>query len=407
MAGDFVGGRVREFRTKRGLSRHALATTTGLSNWYLTTVEAGLRPVDRRTVLIRLADALQVSAVDLTGQPFPPAGRQHARALAAVPDIRVALNGLAPLDPPAWPSRTLPELHADLRRLMLARRTCEYADAAHLIPGLVRDLGAGAYVVTAGRTRRAVLKLLTLATYHAAFVVTRLGFVDLALAAAERCHDAARELDDAAYLGLADHARLHTLPPESHAIGRRLATVATDRLDRGGSSELLQAYGTLHLANAWSDAVAGDGDGVAAHLAEAADVARRLGGDPPEGGFADLQFGPAAVALARVSLQVELGSPGRAVALARALDPARLTSPARRAALHVSVGSALAASRRRDAASVAEFLRAEQAAPQRVRLCPVVRDTVAVLLRRARANGDDRLGALAARIGAGTSDVDR
>jgi hypothetical protein len=99
-------------------------------------------------------------------------------------------------------------------------------------------------------------------------------------------------------------------------------------------------------------------------------------------------------------LALESGDAGRAVELARGVDTAKITSTSRLVAFHVDLGSALAASRRQDAQALAQFVHAERIAPQRVRLSPVVRDTVGAMLRRARADaGGAQLRELASRLG--------
>lgn len=189
------------------------------------------------------------------------------------------------------------------------------------------------------------MPLLTLATYNAAFVLKYLGFVDLSLAAAERCHDAAADLASPEWVGLAGFARLHTLPPESHAISRRLAVATADALQpQLRTPEARQIYG--------------------------------------------------------MSIAFEAGEPARAVRLASDIDTTKIYSISRRVAFHMDLGAALAATRRHDAQALAEFVHAERLAPQRVRLSPVVRETVGAMLRRARADaGGAQLRAMAARMG--------
>jgi transcriptional regulator with XRE-family HTH domain len=398
---DFAGSRVRAWRLKRGLTQRVLADLAGLSQGYVSQVEAGLKEIDRRSTLVRLADALQVSVAEIVGQPYAPGDPQHARALTAVPGIRAALVGLAYDDWSPAPTRPLGELEAGVRELMGNRRRCEYADAALLIAPLLRELGAAAYG-SRSSDRAEGLRLLALTTHNAAFVLKYLGYADLALAAAERCHDAAHELEAAQWIGVAEYSRLHTLPPESRAVGERLARETTDHLGRHLSSpETVQAYGMLHLTTAWAEALAGRLDNAGTHLGAAEDVAARL--DPEalrNGGFAQLNFGPTNVEQWRMSLALEAGEPDRAVELADRIRPEAILSVSRRAAFHIDHGHALAATRRRDAEALAQFVAAERVAPMRVRLSPVVRDTVGAMLRRARADaGGDVLRGLAARIG--------
>ena len=133
-----------------------------------------------------------------------------------MPGIRAALIGLACLDLQPAPERTLAELDAGVRELMRCRR-CEYADAALMIAPLLRDLesewgvpGSWDDVIlgpnadgSQSKDHPEGLRLLTLTTYTAAFVLKYLGFVDLSLSAAERCHNAARELGAPEWVGLA------------------------------------------------------------------------------------------------------------------------------------------------------------------------------------------------------------
>ncbi|HLL67628.1 MAG TPA: helix-turn-helix transcriptional regulator [Micromonosporaceae bacterium] len=397
---DFAGARVRYWRQKRGLSQQVLAGLCGLTQGYISQIESGLRAIDKRSTLVRLADALRVSVADLTGQPYPPESPHHARALTAVPDIRAALIALAYVDLPAEPSRPMEAVRADVRQLMDWRRTCEYANATALIPGLLRDLGAAANSSKAS-DRDEVLRLLTLATYTTAFVLRYLGFVDLSLAAAERCHAAAIGVADPEWTGLAEFSRLHTLPPESRAVGRGLAAVTADalqgHLDR---PEVRQVYGMLHLTSAWADALAGSQADAEAHLAEADEVAASLGDEPGNGGFAQMFFGPTNIKQWRASIARECGDAGKAVALASQIDPRQVHSRSRLVQFHIEYGCALAAARRHDAEALVQFVHAERVAPQRVRLSPVVRDTIGAMLRRARADaGGTQLRELAGRIG--------
>jgi transcriptional regulator with XRE-family HTH domain len=400
MSDDFAGARIRFWRLKRGLSQRTLADLAGLSQGFVSQVESGLKEIERLSTLVRLAEALHVSVAELVGQPFAADDPQHTRALAAVPGIRAALAGLAYLDLPVSGSRSIGELRADVRQLMRFRSSCEYADAANLIAPLLRDLGAAAYGPKS-KDRDEGLRLLTLATYTAAFVLKYLGFVDLSLAAAERGHDAANELDVPEWIGLAEYSRLHTLPAESRSVGRQLAAATIDRLARDLTTpETLQAYGMLHLTSAWTEALSGDSDAAESHLNEAQQVAQRLGSDPADGGFAEMHFGPTNVGQWRMSLALEAGESGRAVELARKVHPEAIGSKSRLSAFHIDLGSALAAGRRRDTEALAQFVRAERVAPQRVRLSPIVRDTVGAMLRRARADaGGDVLRDLATRVG--------
>jgi hypothetical protein len=245
------------------------------------------------------------------------------------------------------------------------------------------------------------LRLLTLTAFTAAFVLKYLGFVDLSLSAAERCHLAAAELGEPEWVGLAEYTRLHMLPAESRAVGQRLAAATADQLQPHlANAAVRQAYGMLQLTTAWAETISGDEAAAQARLAEAREAADSLGADQADGGFAQMNFGPTNVAQWEASIAFEGGRPGKAVELARAIDPAQIHSTSRRAQFHIEYGSALASSRRADGEALAQFINAERVAPQRIRLSPVVRETVGAMLRRARADaGGAHLRQLASRVG--------
>lgn len=71
MGGEYQGARIRYWRLKRGLSQRVLAGLAGMSQGYVSQIEAGIKEIDKRSTLIRLAGALQVSVADLTHLPGP------------------------------------------------------------------------------------------------------------------------------------------------------------------------------------------------------------------------------------------------------------------------------------------------------------------------------------------------
>ena len=58
-----------------------------LSAGYLSRIDRGLRPVQRRATLegASLASALRVSSSEITGQPYPPLSQSEAVALSQGP----------------------------------------------------------------------------------------------------------------------------------------------------------------------------------------------------------------------------------------------------------------------------------------------------------------------------------
>src|ERR1700728_1145922 len=71
-AGDGgIGLAVRRARRSRGLTLEELAGLVGRSKAWLSMIENGQRPLDKRGDIAALASALEVSADALIGQPAP------------------------------------------------------------------------------------------------------------------------------------------------------------------------------------------------------------------------------------------------------------------------------------------------------------------------------------------------
>src|SRR4029453_14272870 len=87
-----VGQNVRTWRRRRGgMSQKALAGLAGLSQSYLSQIESGERPLDRKATQIAIANALNVSVTQLLGEPGTPDDPTRQRALAHVEAIRASV----------------------------------------------------------------------------------------------------------------------------------------------------------------------------------------------------------------------------------------------------------------------------------------------------------------------------
>jgi transcriptional regulator with XRE-family HTH domain len=62
-----IGERVRELRRWRGLTLSEVAGLAGITKQYLSMIENGRRPLDRRSLISALATALRVSETELVG----------------------------------------------------------------------------------------------------------------------------------------------------------------------------------------------------------------------------------------------------------------------------------------------------------------------------------------------------
>ena len=359
---QFIGRQVVAWRRRRGMSQRVLAGLAGISQPYLSQIETGSRPVERRSTLVGLADALQVSVGELTGELRDPTDSARAGAAALVPAIRAAITMRRV-------GETRPSGGASVDGALAASVAKDYAALGPMLPGLIGSV-AGPDLVRVG--------------YATMWYLNHLGHVDLASMMADLALAEAQRDEAPIWLGVAQYVRASSLPAETSALASQLAGRSADEIQPAAADPATrQAYGMLHLRAALKAATAGDASSAHSHLDEAASEAETLG-EPADGhGVCSLAFGPSNVAIWRVAIDVELGEPDSAIANARRVDPRRGLLPHRQADYWMDLGRALALVQRDDDAVMA-LLRAETVCPQLVRLRPDVRHTVGVILRRTR-----------------------
>lgn len=383
-----IGERVRMIRKRRGLSLDVVAGLAGISKPYLSQLETGARRFERRSLLENLANALGCSVVDLTGQPYPPAGRAEAEALAAVPGIRLALNEYGPEDLPDITPRPLPELLVWTDRVSAHRDQARYSAAGRDLGTLLVELLAHVRAGNSDDGRRALAALVE--SWAVAGAVTRnLGYVDLAASAARRSYDMAVLLDDPALLGFARWFWSYSLI--RLAAHRRAAALLTQALDElgpavhldGSDTAAAEMVGLVHLTAAQTAAREQRGEEAHSHLDEAADIAARIG----ERNWLRRHFGPTNIAAWRLSIGIELGEGARsyAAAMAAPINADALGSKERTAALHLDFARALAQENGpRDWDAIRHLDTADRMAPQLIRPDPIARELIASLDNRAR-----------------------
>ncbi len=397
-----LGERVRTMRNYRHKTLAEVAGLAGISTSYLSLLERGLRALDSRSLLYRLADVLECSVAELTGEPVQATSSSHAAALATVQDVRLAM-AMAADGPDDERGRPIESLTSDAGHVLDMFMDCRYAECGRLLAPLIVDLS---HTPPADENRRSILAMQTRAYFTAWSLVTSLGFLDLGLKAAEMATASARGADDPVLLGAAEFARAQAL----YHIGAvwpslNVCTRAANGIETATDSVAVQqVYGTLHLHAAQTCAVSGNAEDARAHLAEAAATARRAGEHidraGPEGNVFELYFGPANVELWRLAIAVEQHEGGRGPEIVAGVDQNALGSPNRRAYMYADLGRGLAQERRRDREAVEALCEAERIAPDLVRSTPLVRETVTDLLRRARRRAGGRnLTGLAYRMG--------
>ncbi|WP_459549914.1 helix-turn-helix domain-containing protein [Nocardia sp. X0981] len=393
----YVGRQVRTIRARRGISQQVLADRTGLSRSAIAKYENGLRPIDSRRTLLALASALGVTIGDLTGsreqEKLDPA---TAGFHMVVPDIETVLWAQGNVTD-TRPPRTLDELAADSQRATRLRHDCDYATLGPMLAPMLTD--AYRHVRDSGSER--AWDVLGTVTYGVASALRARGYPALAWNAAQEAQRAAEHAGGAAPVAAAAFVQGQILLSRPGALPAALTTtvdtaakIAADVRTVGE----IETYGMLHLQG--SIVAATMGSDPEPHLAEAAEQASRLPGAKSNTSVArNESFGPANVALWRMSAAIERREPGQVLALAPSLDPAELPNEGRRAQYFVEIGRAHAMKRNyRD--SLYALLRAEHAAPQHVRTMTPVRELVGHMMRSARRDlttGD--LGKLAQRVG--------
>lgn len=361
-----------------GGSATTLAGLIGMSQAYISQIEAGLREVDKRSTLVHLAEALQVSVADLTDLPGPNFP-EYSAAAATVPAIRAALN-LIRLNADVEPTRSSAELSRAVEELAALDMRAQYELLGQKLP----DVLLGVYALTEHgpdeQTRTDALRLMVMAAKCGTFTLKYLRYPDLATIASEVGYAAAVRLGHPAWLGVAEFVRLLSLPSENKTLTHELALTAADRLqgNLGSSREAMETYGMLHLSASLVSALCVRPQDAKAHLDEAAEIAARTG----EGSFASMYFGPTNICFWRTAIAVELGEGGRVMELAKDVVADQVPSAVRQASYYTDLGRGLAQNRRHDQEAVTNFIRAELIAPQRVRLNQAVRETVGAMLRR-------------------------
>ena len=383
-----IGERTRMIRKRRGLSLAVVAGLAGISKPYLSQLETGARRFERRSLLENLANALGCSVVDLTGQPYPPADRVDADALATVPGIRLALNDYGPEDHPDVTPRPLPGLLTWADQASAHRDQAQYGAAGHDLGTLLIELQAHVYSGSIEDSRRALAALVE--TWAIAGAVTRnLGYVDLAGSAARRGYDMALLLDNPALLGFSRWFWSYSLIRlAAHKRATALLTTAMNELGPavklgGDDTTAAEMMGLAHLTAAQTAARDQRGDEAHAHLDEAAGIAGRIG----ERNWLRRHFGPTNMAAWRLSIGIELGEGAGAYADATTspIDTDALGSKERTSALHLDFARALAQENGpRDWDAVRHLDTADRLAPQLIRPDPIARELVASLDNRAR-----------------------
>lgn len=397
-----IGARLRTLRRWRGKTQVELAGLSGLSPAFVSMIETGQRPLDRRSHIAALASALRVSETDLVGGPHLTPDPLQSDPHMGIPSLRVALQTNTLTTPAVDRARPLADLATIVTTKMEPlRRACDYTTIGGLLPDVIDELHVHTARPADQATHRLALETLVEACVCATFTAKNLNYTDLAHLAARRAWEAASLLDDPIVMGKANYVWLHTLP-RAGSLDRNLeaAERAADALEPHAHDPLgLSVLGMITLTASLAAASLQRGDAAAHWLDQATAVATRIPDQPTHNWQS---FSTTNVNVWRVTVGVERGESGGAVRqLAEHVDLDRLEgSASRRSGFFADVSRGLAREAPTRAEAVRWLRRAEEAAPQRIRNSPVARETVSYLLNRATATAGGReLRGMAARMG--------
>ncbi|WP_235925997.1 helix-turn-helix domain-containing protein [Actinokineospora pegani] len=367
-----IGRGIRGIRHARGKSLAVVAGLAGISEGHLSKLERGQRALDRRSLIIALANALEVSPAELADEAA--SGPDPDGSEAAVDDVRRALLavGVGAAGGQVLPVDVLAER---VDGVLTAQQRCGHEVVGAGLPALIRDAHA---TEAAGRDTRRVRRLLALLHVQGTQAWLRdVGSpLDLGWQAAVLAQRAADTLDDPVTAQVAAFGVAHGLLAAGALDLAAGALAAAPRPTR--TPVEVQATGMLVFTDSLLAAATRTGDGHAA-LDEAADLAARVG----EGNALHFGFGVSNVAVWRMAVALELGDHAAAARLSDTVSPNAIPSPQRRAAYWADRGRALTRVRGRRADAVRALREAERISPARVHRHPFTRAVLAELVTKA------------------------
>ncbi|WP_030734918.1 helix-turn-helix domain-containing protein [Streptomyces sp. NRRL S-31] len=373
---DHTGVRIREQRRLARLTQRQLAERLPYSYSYLNQVECGARPATAAFVAA-CARSLNIDVTVLTGQPYVTE-LQRDRLAELVRPIRESLD-LYDLGPnPDLSARPAQQLITGTDRLCAEVRATRLRNAARELPGLIAELTHTAWSTPSTALWRALAS-----AYRTAHDISvKLGYYDLSAVALDRMDWAAQRASDPCLAAVRQYMRALVYFREGeYRIGQRLIAAGHHVLAQGEHTrETLAVTGQLHLGGSVIAARAEQRALVEQHIAEAHRIAQRTG-DSTEVHW--LSFGPANVALHKMSGAVEMCRYDEALKQARNLElPDRLPT-SRRAHFLIDRARAEMETGRSDAA-LKSLVEARRLAPEQTRYHPAARETLTGLVHQSR-----------------------
>ena len=396
-----IGRRIARQRRRRGLSQVVLAELVGRSESWLSQVERGRRAIDSHSVLVRLAEILDVEIGQLTRDEtdtdmarYEPTAAIR-EAMMGYPSLPAAIN---PDDARARPS-DLRWIENEIRRINQLYQATRYDKAGALLPSLIEAIETTCRASDVDK--RAAHSLRSLAYHAVATTLQRVDDAELAWTAADRSVSAAEAAEQPLLTAVSAYRLGYVLirlkKPQQ---AEDLAISATDALGssfRRPSPPTTSIQGGLHLVAASASAARFDRASVDRHLASARTVAEIAGADRNDFWSA---FGPTNVVIHEISAAVVFGDAKRALELGESLDVAQLGPGllGRRTQILLDLARAYG-QQRKDAAAVNTLLRAERLSAELVRYDKRTSDLLTELIRREHRVSTPELRGLAHRAG--------
>jgi len=401
--GHMVGESIAYHRKRLGLSQVEFAGLVGRSESWVSQVERGVRPVDRMSVLQKVADVLSVPVSELRDADDQPQDADERPE--AFDMIRSALTGHPAIGAVVGTTQqaiskealdALREQHSEIWELVHASR---YTKLAPLLATLIPGLELATRNARSEQLRGNARKLLA-DTYQAvAATMSKLGEADAAWIAADRAAFTAEALGEPLTVAASMFRMAHVfLSLGQIAQAQQVADTTRQALqaivEQSRTAAPLSLYGALHLVLAIAAARDNDRSEAHKHLAAAREISERIGADRNDYGT---EFGPSNVAIHAVGVAVELGDAGHALDLAREINTERL-SPERRSRYLIDLAAAHAM-RRQIGEALHDLQEAEQIAPEQTRAHRVAREVTRDLLQLSGLRPRPELRDLAERFG--------
>ncbi|GHE51259.1 helix-turn-helix domain-containing protein [Streptomyces capitiformicae] len=387
---EHIGTRVRIARNAAGLTQVELADFLDRTDSWMANVEAGRQSLDRYSVITEIADRCDVDVVWLLGQPYRLQRSGGNLAHAHIPALRMGLrrSGLIlsghPGLSPQGPQMHLATMRARSRKANVARQAADLPKVATLLPNMIEDLNT-ALLVTQGRARESVLRLMVDAARTARMALNQLGYPDLAWIAAEVAAGAAAQLGDPVVKGTVAWDRCGALLHQASL--RETVAVADAALQdlepyvtgRGASDKAVSIRGALHLRCAIAHARGNQKADAWSRIDAALEDADRLG---PEWYDLDAHtvFGRGTVAVHAAEAGVEVDQPDKGLKKVPSVDVGQVPSRERRT--HYAIDEARALHRMgKDASAVVKLKAAATEAAYYTYADPMARALVSDLAR--------------------------